>query len=368
MKQVYKETFNSLSISDEASEKLMQIPYQVSEKRSRKKHGFIKFAYAFALILFLTVPTITVMAATGVNLRDIFGRLFGENADIVQENASFPEVNVLSNTFENIDINITGIAGDEKLIYIAMDIYKKDGSSFSQDEYEFDIVDFRLKLLNDNVKESGRVDFDFVESRSSKFIAIPDEDYEDNKRSFAYVANIETEIDGKSYYVPGETYSLKFVNYNDKNDFGRGEWEAEFSVNFDPAKSTSFEVNQTALMPRWGTDYDYNPTTEMLITSIELSPFALRYVCEYDNSFGSVEDIWRKLYIEMDDGSFIGDESFNAMLDRIATGTMEVKSWGPIFGGNYNNGPYKYSWIFNKPIDVSRVKAIHFGNLTISVK
>lgn len=367
MKQVYKDTFNRLSISEEANQKLMQIPYKITNKSRFNKHGIAKFAYAMIIIVLLTVPTITVMAANGVDIRDLFGSIFGEKAKLIQENTSLPEIDVLSNTFDNIDITITGITGDSKLIYIAMDIYKKDGSSFIEDECDFDEIHFTLKQLNDRLNEIKRLDFNYLQSYSSDFFSIPDENIEDNKRSFAYVINIETEIDGRSYYIPGETYYLKFSNFDVEDDFGYGLWEAEFTVNYKEADALTFEVNKTGHMPRWGTDEDYNPDTEMLITNIELSPFALRYECEYDNSFDSAIDHWKQIYLVMEDGSIIGDDSFKSLLDRIMSDTGVTMSWGSISGGKHNDNPWKYRWIFSEPIDILQVKSIHFGSLSIDL-
>ena len=63
-----------------------------------------------------------------------YSDVFGDKVALVEDNATLPEVNVLSNTFENIDIVPTGIVGDMNLVFITMDVIKKDGSNFNEEE------------------------------------------------------------------------------------------------------------------------------------------------------------------------------------------------------------------------------------------
>lgn len=356
--------------SDVANKRILQIPSHIPNNRIARKHTVIKYLYAMLIIAIISIPTITVLAANGVDVITIFRRKFGDKADLIQANIAVPEVNVLSNTFEDVDIDITGIAGDKKLIYVTMDITKKDGSVFNQREYEFDHITFNLQKLNDKLRENKLLDFDYLQSTSSKFMSIPDEDVEDNKMSFAYVVNIETKIEEQSYIIPGETYYLKLSNYDADNELGIGIWEGEFVANYVEADSITFEVNQTACFPRWGTDDDYNPSTEILISTIELSPFALRYICEYDKYLESNlddrdHDFWHKIYFEMKDGSFIGVDSFET---RISNLRSETHKGGFISGGGQNDGPYKWRWIYDEPLDVSKVKTINIGDLSINLE
>ena len=370
MRRDYKDAFNQLTISDEADKKLYQIPTNYSEKRNKRK-AIVRLAYAMLIIAIVSFPTITVLAANGVDVLSIFKRKFGDKTELIETNIAIPDVNVLSNTFEDIEIDITGIAGDNKLIYITMDITKKDGSIFKPKEYKFADTAFDIKILNEKLAESETVDFDFLQSTSTNFMAIPDDVIEDNKMSFAYVIDIETSINEQDYLIPGETYYLKLNNFVAEDMLAKGIWEGEFVANYVEADSIIIEeVNQIAHLPRWSTDFDYNPSTEMLISSIELSPFALRYTCEYDKSLEpDMEDrdfdYWHKLYFEMEDGSLVGIDSFETRINNLLSDTRQG---GFISGGGQNDGPYKWRWIFNEPLDISKVKTINIGDLSIDLK
>ena len=67
---------------------------------------------ALVVAILICVPTISVLAANGFDVRAVFGRVFGDKVAIIEDNVALPEVNVLSNTFENIDIVPTGIVRD----------------------------------------------------------------------------------------------------------------------------------------------------------------------------------------------------------------------------------------------------------------
>ncbi len=363
MKQEYKDTFDQLSISDKANEKLHKIPSEISCSKTSKSPTIMKWAYALLIIVIISVPTITVLATNGVDISAVFRHIFGEKVDLIQDNMSNPEVNILSNTYENIDIDITGIAGDNKLLYITMDITKKDGSNFNQTNQEFSDIYFNLMELDDKLMNSynEKLDFNFDQSSSCCFMPIPNDDINGNKLSFAFVINIETEIEGHKYFIPGETYYLKLSNYDSNDEFGKGAWEGEFVANYKEAESMNLVVNQTAQLPRWGTDDDYIMSTEMLITSIELSPFALRFTCENDFT-NRDHDYWYKIYFEMEDGSIIGVDSYEKKMNYLLSDSNKL---GHISGAGLLQGPYKRWWVFSEPLDVSKVRTINIGDLSI---
>lgn len=365
MKQEYKDTFDQLSISDKANEKLHKISSEISCFKTSKRPTIMKWAYALLIIVIVSVPTVTVLAANGIDISAVFRDMFGEKIELIQENMSTPEVNILSNTFENIDLEITGIAGDNKLLYITMDITKKDGSIFHQANQGFSDIYFNLMELHDKLMDSNneKLDFNFDQSSSQYFTSIPNDDINGRKLSFAFVINIETEIEGHKYFIPGETYYLKLSNDNTNtgSEFGKGTWEGEFVANYTEAESINLVVNQIAKLPRWGTDDDYIMSTEMLITDVELSPFALRFTCEKD-FINRDHDYWYKLYFEMDDGSIVGIDSYETQMNYLLSDSHKL---GHIAGAGQIQGPYKRWWVFSEPLDVSKVKTINIGDLSI---
>lgn len=391
MKQEYKKTFEQIHVSDELEEKLLNIPQNISSDNKKKRYTDRRFAYvALVVAMLICVPTISVLAANGFDVKAVFGRVFGDKVAIVEDNAALPEVNVLSNTFENLDIAITGIVGDKNLMHISMDITKKNGSSFSKEEEEKFNAYISLKEFNDLVPEeiikgqregidiggSGigatgtNVDgIEYEQTTSEQFHSIYN-DKENNKLSLVYAASIDAIIDGEVRNIPGETIYFRIREIDGEASFGDGLWEAEFTANYKETDSIKLDVNQVAHMPEWGEDDKYIEETEMMVNTVELSPLRLKYICEYskksDYSYDG-ESFWDKIYIVMEDGSAVGNRSsFENYLNSVK-GESENIGFG-ISGSSINGGDWESDVIFDKPIDTAKVKEVHIGSLTIDVK
>lgn len=391
MKQEYKKTFEQIHVSDELEEKLLNIPQNISSDNKQKRYTNRRFAYvALVVAMLICVPTISVLAANGFDVKAVFGGVFGDKVAIVEDNAALPEVNVLSNTFENLDIAITGIVGDKNLMHISMDITKKDGSSFSKEEEEKFNAYICLKEFNDLVPEevikgqregidiggSGigvtgtNVDgVEYEQTTSEQFHPVYN-DKENNKLSLVYAASIDAIIGGEVRNIPGETIYFRIREIDGEDSFGDGLWEVEFTANYKETDSIKLDVNQVAHMPEWGEDDKYIEETEMMVNSVELSPLRLRYICEYSKKSVYLydgESFWDKIYIVMDDGSAVGNRSsFENYLNSVK-GESENIGFG-ISGSSINGGDWECDVIFDKPIDITKVKEVHIGNLTIDVK
>lgn len=405
MRQEYKDTFNHLVISDEANEKLLQIPQKelnTSSLSKTVKHPVMKMVYAVLIIALISVPTFTVLAANGIDVKAIFGGIFGEKAGLIQDNAGQPQFSVIKDTFEDIDISIRGIAGDKSVIYIILDVERTDGSPFEDDDYSFAYKYMELsKLIQrsssfegykdqagviDGVDESSDTSLalllddpstNFQRSEMDFIVRISDDDLTDNRKSFAYIMNMETEVDGEDYYIAGETYVLTLANlikseeeifsgslFGEEEVISQGVWVGEFVADYVVSDEIYIEVNKIARMPEWKTDDSYLDEHDLLISNITLSSLALRYTCEYDNTFLKPADYWTQLYIEMEDGSIMGVPTFDELAERIITDAPRRM----ISGGRFNDDPWKYRWVFDEPIDLTKVKTVHIGDLAINVQ
>ena len=210
MRQEYKNTFDKIHVSDELEEKLLNIPQDTSTDNSQKRYISRRFAYVALIAILFFIPTISVLAANGFDVGAVFGRFFGDKVALVEDNATLPEVNVLSNTFENIDIVPTGIVGDMNLVFITMDVIKKDGSNFNEEELfkteeEEGILNSEIMLKkakdilnwddNTNNKDLSasdveQTDLDNIEYNSTYtmgFLPISSDDVEGNKLSLVFL-------------------------------------------------------------------------------------------------------------------------------------------------------------------------------------
>ena len=394
MKQEYKNVFDQINVSNELEKKLLNIPQNTSSGNGIKRYKGRRFAYVALVAILICFSAIPVLAANGFDVAAVFGRIFGDKVTLVEDNAALPEVNVLSNTFENLDIEVTGILGDKNLMHISMDITKKDGSSFSKEEEGKFNAYITLKEFNDlssakdnkgyhkgtNMGSSGIStaainvdDVEYIQTTSGSFHSVYN-DKENNKISLVYAANIDVKVDGEARNMPCETLYFRIREIDGEDTFADGLWEAEFTANYKETDSIKLDVNQVTLMPEWGENDKYIEEANKMVNSIELSPLRLRYICEYDNTFDlGLNDrdgisYWDQIYIVMDDGSIVGENrsTFENYIDYLTDDTG-YRKFG-ISGSAINDGVWEYDVIFNEPIDITEVKEVHIGSLTIDVK
>jgi hypothetical protein len=394
MRLEYKNAFNRLSISDEANRMLLQIPQEKAKIKTSGfflKHSIMKLVYAAIIIAVLSVPTIKVLA--GVDFGALFKGLFKEKSEFIVDYASQPEVIVTKNTFEDIDISIKGITGDKSLIYVLLEVTRKDGSAFEEADYDFayKFIDLKKKIetfdedpLSSYYKELAQIEDeddgkdsdtsnsknknkDLKQDRADHFVMLDDEVLSDNIITFAYVANIETEIDGVEYFIPRETFEISLGNLKISEDqIIEGSWEAEFIADYTPSDEIYVNVDKPYRMPTCLTDDEYLEENEWFLYDFTLSNVALRYNCNYSYwaDVSRTTYTWKKLYIEMKDGSIVGKKYFDDERDGIRSGTSRM-GW---LGGSGDTGePFTFRWLFAEPIDIKQVKAVHIGDLTIKI-
>lgn len=381
MKKEYKETFNQIEIGKGAVKDILALAKDPHDRRYQNKRGGIRKLTVVLTAVALTVAlAIPVMAIDGFDFVGVFRGLFGDTAEIVQETGAYPEVTVLENTFEDLDVHITGIAGDENLIYIMLDVTRKDGKGFSDKWTEkcgFGTVLLELQQANEirnagpgaSGQMQGKDRIGYIQATSENWVALTDT-ASANTKTLAYIVDLKTEIEGQAYNIPGETYILELRDFSDPTSSldSSGVWKAEFVPDYQPPKKITRDVHQPVHLPDWGTTDSF--TYGFTLGSFELTPFALRYHCDdydaYDNAI--MNDAWNCLYLEMKDGSTVGDKTFEDLIQRL---TDETPRFLTVYGDMKLDGEVVQEnsarWIFNQPIDLTQVKAVHFGDLTIPI-
>lgn len=380
MEQVYKDAFDKISLSKEALESILKLASNQDNVRNHiiNRIRIQKLTFIMTLFLMCMIPAVTVMAAVEIDAFKIFGGLFGEKAELLQDYSSLPEVKLITDTFEDIDFEITGIAGDDSAIYIVMDVIKTDGSPFPERDYKFGGYGIILKQAKDMMNRKYLTDGGYLKKEdktavqynaNDRFKFLPDENPMDNKISITYIAEISTEIYGEKYFIPGEAYVLQLRSFYSKPDyFEKGTWEVEFTPDYNTSEFLTLEVGKEAKYPEYGTDSYDSVDDVTYIESLTLTPVALRFHTLPDH-FDSLEEFkaytnsqndytWGCIYLEMEDGEIIGLDTFEKYLLAIANRDLPLR-------GGLNSDCY---WILDEPIEVDRVKAVHFGNLTVDVK
>lgn len=385
MKKEYKETFNQVTISETAVNKIIKSARTLRSRDPQEKgHGIPQIAAVFLIMVLLFALAVPVLAIEGFNFFGVFKGLFGDTAEIVEESGSLPVVDVRENSFTNIDITVTGIAGDNNLIYIIMDIARKDGKGFKRKWTEmsgFNVAKLEQIRLNEtqNMNKNIREDtsqkekefIDYSQGTSQWWVRLEDDHPRDNVITLAFIVDIETMIDGEEVYIPGETYILTLGGFKDEatSFLNGGLWRGEFVADYRPPETITKEVHKEAKFPDWGTSDQF--TYGFTLGRFELTPFALRYHCDDYAEYirADMDETWPCLYVEMKDGSTKGYKTHDEYIGRL----WEYKSlFLSSSGDSILNGEIIQEnsslMVFEQPIDLNEVKAVHFGDLTVPIE
>lgn len=372
MRQIYKDTFNQIPINEEAKNKILTLLVDKKSMKNKIRHkaGTLRPIILLLVLIIVSIPTITAIAAGKIDVFKVFGGLFGEKSELLQGNSSLPDVKVITDTFENIDIEITGIAGDKNVIYIVMELTKMDGSSFKKGQLKFGTTSIALMKAKEMLNREYLTDGAVIEKDNNIILnmyvddqlrTLPDENPKDNKVTLAYIAELNTEMYGETYFIPGETYFLQFKTLYG-SDFSLGTWEAEIVADYKETDCIALEVGKEAKYPEWGSENYENMKGGVFIESLTLTPVALRYHLKLEEEAilknnSNRNNVWCCIYLEMKDGETIGATTFDEYMDSVERGAKGMQS-------GINGDCY---WILDEPIALDNVKAIHFGDLTVDI-
>jgi len=364
-------------MSDELKAKITgtceRLEYITGEDRAGKHQQKIRVALvAMAAVM---VMTFSVYAASEW-YHDVFSRLFGNSTDIAADIYSHPEVEVLENTFEGLDIHIKGIAATDTTLYVLLDITATDGTIFDTSDagighvmrtaqgnevYISNPPRYSTYFLGIDPETDVRQEYNGINgwksySITASVLDIQDGDERDNRMSIAWVE--------KSNLIeyPGSVVVLS-VNEISKDDeiIKEGTWKAKFTVPENQPGAIKRDVNQkTGILCHEVFDYasgDEYVYDEIEIQRVKLDTLGIEYTWAADDeSFISTHTFHE--WIEMKDGSIVG---YPNITEASHNGDMFMR------GGTSQSGLQGVTVkTFAKPIDINKVKAIHIGrDLTI---
>lgn len=368
MKSDYKRIFDKITPNESDSVFLKNVVRKAGAMEKNHKISK-KSVAAFAAVGAAAVLTISVGAVNSWDYAGIFGRLFGENTENVEKISAVPKVNILSNTFEKLEFEFAGIAGDSNTMFLIMDITATDGTILPYDEkvqetiYTGYTYTESIPYRFGDATSSSSVRSDGVEE-SYHWLALEDENPNDNKITLAYVYNTNQPI-------RGNTLTLDFKNFSGAGGTVSfdGELIAELTADypeckeltFEPDATTEFALTENITEIEVGDFEKLSETLEWVkadLKSVVLSDVSLDYTFILDDSLFGCSGQYA--YLEMTDGSLIGsDDAYIASngIDRKNT----VGSGEDITQGGEKKTQMNMCWIFEYPINTDNVKAIHIG-------
>ena len=327
---------------------------------------------AAVVLAALMIMTFSVYAASEWYY-DVFSRLFGSGTGNAADVYSHPEVEVLANTFEGVDIQVRGIAATDTTLYVLLDIAADDGTLFDTSDAGVGHVmrtgqgnevffssppRYATVFLGIDPEADTRMEYNGINGWESYNITasvldIPDGDEQDNRMSVAWVE--------KSNLIkyPGSVILLS-VNDISKDDvvIKEGTWKVKLTVPDYQPKVFEADINRTTGLLRHEV-FDYASPEAYIYDAIEINHVKLdtlgieySWTVEGDDQEVFLSSHTFHEWIEMKDGSIIG---YPDVTEASQSGDMFMR------GGRQGGSQGVTSKTFDKPIDVSNVKAIHIG-------
>lgn len=378
MKDRYvKEEYNETVMSDELKmrilktcENLESLDERDSIKVSNKKGLLIAVATMAAVLMF----TLGVSAAKDWEYLEVFRKIFGDSVDNVADIYSYPEVDVMVNTFEDLEIEVKGVVATKNSLYVLFDFVALDGTIFdTTDIHEGGIyvtsLGNEVNLHNPNRCSNHFFDFDieykdriklngivgdgingFVKFHGGAFVLdIYDGNDFDNRMSIVYSESINI------CDYPGSVVVLS-INSISKDDkiIKEGVWKAKFTVPEQELKVINLDVNKKTKMLR-NMVFDYKSSDEYIYDEVEINSVTIDALNIQFTYTSDDEDYLRThtfhAWLEMKDGSIVGYSDI-----------YESEYKGSLLGGGIQEGKIgDIRMSLKKPVNPDDIKAIHIG-------
>jgi hypothetical protein len=276
------------------------------------------------------VLTLGVGAFNGWDYSRVFNGIFGNTEEVKVPHTINPEVRNMVNTFDNLELNVLGVAGDDKAFYMIVEFEKKNG-------YELDFL--KNSLYYFGFAPINTENSPFSGSQQSAWQISED----DNKAVWVKAIEFHQFVMDKGWA------SFGYGVYGDCEETGELAIISQEKITFDVlidynfgAKKT-FKVNKISNIPQRNVS-----ATPVLIKEVEVTPIAVRYVTELNANIDSANSV----QIKLNNGDII-----DTIVDNF--------TWG---GRNERGGDVEATYVsvyFDLPYDLDEVYSVIIGDLEI---
>lgn len=376
-----KAAYRQIGADTEKTERICDI-------RGRRSMYRFRYVKAAGIVFCCLLAAMTATAASKGGFQSLT-KLFTGDTEMIKESSAKPEVTAGKNTFKNLKVSVEQVTGTERLSYIVLRLKRTDGKKFDKDKaYHFGNVSFTGEtedhVVSSNAGETGdpagsgnagemegmaehasfcyNISEDGVGSTEEAFIDNGEMIENQGTDEICIVITCEYEKrDGKDrYYRKGEKCRLSLKGLmSDGERVMKGEVQEDFVLDYGECREKVFAPNVKIRLPEIGTEKHY--LSAGTLKRIVLTPYTLQFeqVLSEDEIENSNET-WNQVYVEMDDGKLIGQQTEEDAEHQIrggyGTGSQKNNQW-----------EMKNRLNFSSLVDVDHVRAIWFGDQRIEV-
>lgn len=362
---------------------------------ARRRRGVYRLRYvkAAGIVFCFLLAAITARAASNGGFQSLT-KIFAGDTEVIKESSAQPEVSAGINTFKNLKVSVEQVTGTERLSYIILRLKRTDGKNFDKNKkYFFGNVSFAGEKDDSVLTSAGSEDDSVLTSAGSgeaeeaeeaanavvcysiwkDGMGSSEEAFIDNGMVIENQGTDEIRIvitceyerqEGKNnYYHKGEKCRLSLSGLmSDDGRVMKGEAQEDFVLDYGECKEKVFTPDARIRLPEIGTEDQY--LSVGTLKRVVLTPYTLQF--EQVLSEGQKEKYdmcWNQVYVEMDDGSFIGQKTEETEKDQ----EQVRSSYGSMTMIKENQWESKDRLFFSSLVDVDHVKAIWFGKQRIEV-
>jgi len=329
----------------------------------RKTNRYIKskavriFAASIALVIVLTF---SAAALNDWNFSNVFGELFksGDNIEFELPHTIKPEINNIVNPLKNIDLEVLGIAGDDKALYIVVEF---KGNIDNIKDYEFSVYDFTPfgaeKSLfgfaplgtEESKKNAQSDDAEFMNYSMNTLILSETKNNVIMAFGFEFISNFTLE----KGYLHFTFYDRNAANDNESYEESMARCMFfDVLIDYEFWAKKIFEVNKITNMPAHigdGSEWDYGfnqgPIFPIFLKSVEITPIAVRFTTNSNGNYFVTNSVLIKFKN--------GDTLFSG-----------IDSLG-ISGGGEVGKDITHRVHFNTPYDLNDIYSVTVGDIEI---
>jgi hypothetical protein len=313
-----------------------------------RKRRFIALKAAAVAAAAALILTVGVGAFTG-SYTGVFGMLFGgENGGEVEMfdlgHTVRPEVTNMVSETDNLELEVLGIAGDNRMLYLVFELTAKNGYTLNTPEYFLSVSGFEPFEAAQNMSEHrgwgvSSNGFNILERGENSVIIAQVFHYGEvcleNGSGGLSQGHVSMELNARGTTEP-------IINL----------------ISFDILLDYDFGAVRTLEL---GERYEFakgDTTVSHLVTKLEITPISVRFTIEYesmpdrDNSLFLFEMPWII--------TFVNGETMSFDHDRFECPTSRLYGVG-VFDGEGGSGFQEFVAAFERPFDVSQVYSVTLG-------
>jgi hypothetical protein len=324
-KNLYKDTFSVLKAPDNT---LLEVMKMKNKRKSVWQFTPVRvLATSLAAVMVLTLG---VGAFNGWDYSRVFNGIFGNTEEVKVPHTINPEVRNMVNTFDNLELNVLGVAGDAKAFYMIVEFEKKNG--YELEFHKNSLIFTGFATENEIISPYHGCNTSYWKISET-----------DNKEIWVQAVGFNRFIMSKGWASFG--YGAHGYEVNDSPFELIGEEKITFDVliDYDFAAKRVFEVNEISNMPLNNGDF-----APMFIKEVEITPIGVRYVAELNANIDSANSV----QIKLNNGDII-----DTIVDNF--------TWG---GRNERGGDVEATYVsvyFDLPYDLDEVYSVIIGDLEI---